>query len=338
MRLLSGGDEVRICLIGGCGHSGMVLEGIAKSPDQVLAGYSGTAADGLENVEEVMGRLGLKAARYENYEEMLDSGNPDICVVDNRFDGHGAAAAAALRRGIATYCEKPLALSLGGLKEVERAWKSKGALLWAMQTARYDPWFYTAHKLIKEGAVGEIRMINAQKSYRLGRRPDFYKSRATYGGSIPWVGIHAIDMVNFLAGRPVESVYALHSSGFNHGLGDLEMTGLVTMKLGGEVLASVNLDYLRPDAAPSHGDDRIRAAGTEGVLEVRSCKVYLIDGKGEREIPLLTPPTIWEAFVAACRGEEGMITAESSLEATRIALLARESADRGVPLGLSRQG
>ena len=326
--------KVKIGLFGGCGHFGRVLEGISKSEEQKLAGYGGTLDDGIVKVEETMAKHNLKAPRFNSVEELLDTIRPDIFVVDNRFDGHGRAALASLKRGIATYCEKPLALTLEELKELEDTAKSTGALLWAMQTARYDPWFYTAHSLIREGVIGQVRMVNAQKSYRLGRRPEFFKSRSSYGGTIPWLGIHGIDTAQFLAGSRVETVFALHSGEHNHGLGELEMTGLVTMKLSGEILASVNLDYLRPEAAPSHDDDRVRVAGTKGVLEVRARKLYVIDEKGEREVPLLSPPSIWDAFVAAVKGEEGLITTESSLASTRVALTARESADRGQPLDI----
>ena len=40
---------------------------------------------------------------------------------------------------------------------------------------------------------------------------------------------------------------------------------VLTMQNGG--VAAVTLDYLRPEAAPTHGDERLRIAGSEGVIE-----------------------------------------------------------------------
>src|SRR3954451_3298074 len=40
---------------------------------------------------------------------------------------------------------------------------------------------------------------------------------------------------------------------------------VLTMRNGG--VASVTLDYLRPEPAPTHGDERLRIAGTRGVIE-----------------------------------------------------------------------
>ncbi len=42
----------------------------------------------------------------------------------------------------------------------------------------------------------------------------------------------------------------------------------VLFKLDNGGTAMTNLDYLRPEPAPTHGDDRLRIAGSEGVLEV----------------------------------------------------------------------
>lgn len=320
---------MRVCIIGGCGHVGRVLEGIAASKgQQSLCAYSGTQEDRVDTVRAKMEALGLRAPYYENYEDMLEREKPDVCVVDNVFYRHAKAAAFSLSRGIATYCEKPLATTLEELSEVRAAWEAAHAPLWAMQTARYDAWFYTARQLVEQGAIGSVRMLNGQKSYRLGNRPPYYQSRATYGGSIPWVAIHSIDLILSLCDQPVQSVYALHTARENHDLGDLEISGQILLEMADDIYAGVNFDLLRPEGAPTHGDDRIRIAGTQGVLEVRANKVFLIDQSGESEPALLSPPTIWEAFVEYVGGKPGLITPESSLEATRIALLAREAADR----------
>ena len=62
---------------------------------------------------------------------------------------------------------------------------------------------------MRDGTVGQIRLMNAQKSYKLGRRNEFYKIRSTYGGTIPWVGSHAIDWLYWFSGEKFESVLPL---------------------------------------------------------------------------------------------------------------------------------
>ena len=143
--------KIKVCINGGCGHSGSVISGIAASGDtQVLCAYSGSDDDNLDSLRDRIAKAGLDAPYYEDFEYMLEKEKPDICVVDNVFHKHAKAAICSLSRGIATYCEKPLALDISSLEELSIVQAGSGALLWAMQSARYDPWFYTAHQLIKE--------------------------------------------------------------------------------------------------------------------------------------------------------------------------------------------
>ena len=321
---------MKVAIIGSCGHSGVALDGIEKSGGRdILCAYSGTFDDNIECLSARITDSRLGAVHYTDYCEMMDKEKPDICVVDNVFYKHKDAAVAALLRGIPTYCEKPLALDIDGLAQIEAAANKTGALLWAMQTARYDSWFYTAYNLIKRGAIGRVLMLNAQKSYRLGSRKQYYRKRETYGGTIPWVAIHSLDLIRFLSGSEPSSVYAFHSTSCNQGHGELESFGQIQLKLENGITASVNFDFLRPEGAPTHGDDRVRVLGSEGVIEVRDSKVYLIDKNGEGEPALLNPPNIWDAFMEAASGGQGLITTSDSIASTKVALIARESADRG---------
>jgi len=50
-------------------------------------------------------------------------------------------------------------------------------------------------------------------------------------------------------------------------LGCEDHAGLL-LRLANGGTATCHLDFLRPEAAPTHGDDGLRIAGSEGVLEV----------------------------------------------------------------------
>src|SRR5690606_40743306 len=100
----------------------------------------------------------------------------------------------------------------------------------------------------------------------------FFKTRKNYGGTIPWVGSHAIDWLHWFSGEEFQAVYATHSSLYNREHGDLEVSALCQFKFSNEVMGSVNIDYLRPQNAPSHDDDRIRVAGTQGEIGRASCR------------------------------------------------------------------
>ena len=94
-------------------------------------------------------------------------------------------------------------------------------------------------------------------------------------------------------------------------------------------MASVNADYFRPLSAPTHDDDRLRIAGSEGVVEYREGKVLLIDKNGRQELPLPKEQNIFEQFLRRIGGENTGVTPEEGFTVTRLALAARRAADTG---------
>ena len=104
------------------------------------------------------------------------------------------------------------------------------------------------------------------------------------------------------------------------------------MTMADGVSAQVSAVYLRPANAATHGDDRVRAAGTEGVIEVRGDQVWLINAQndGSSPVPLRECPMIFEDFIHTLEGYgTGALDLAESIADSRLALLARESADTG---------
>ena len=97
-------------------------------------------------------------------------------------------------------------------------------------------------------------------------------------------------------------------------------------------MAAINIDYYRPAAAPSHGDDRIRCAGTEGVIEVRENKIFLINKDGTQTFDPTEAPDLVEEFL------DGRVTLspEEIFYITRVSLAAREAADTGKTVQIER--
>ena len=100
-----------------------------------------------------------------------------------------------------------------------------------------------------------------------GERPEWMRHRASFSGTIPYIGIHMVDLMRFTAGRELMETVSFESRvGFPE-IGDMENTTATLFRLDNGGTASLHLDYLRPEAAPTHGDDRLRLAGTRGVVE-----------------------------------------------------------------------
>ena len=234
-----------------------------------------------------------------------------------------------MSRGAAVFCEKPVATTREDLDRLRATCDETQLHLAAMMGLRYDPAFYTAWRAVRDGAIGTVRILDARKSYKFGRRGDFYRSR-THGGTIPWIGSHAIDWILWFTGQRFLTVSAAHSSAYNRDHGELEMTALCQFTMTDEVLASVSIDTLRPSAAATHGDDRIRIAGTTGVIEVRDGQVYLINdqAEGRRVLPAACDRQVFADFVDHVEGKAtALLSTAETLAVTEACLLARQAAD-----------
>ena len=124
-------------------------------------------------------------------------------------------------------------------------------------------------------------------------------------------------------------VYARVSVSDNREHGELEMTALVAAVMDNGVLVSASIDYLRPSTAPTHGDDRARIAGTDGVIEVMKGEVTLINADGEQKLELIPMRGIFYDFALhLLDGEEALVNADQTFELTRACLAARDLADQ----------
>ncbi len=326
---------LKLVIVGSRGHFSYVVNGLSKLNNVQLAGVSTGCGDSPDRLLQCCDQLcGLTPTVYDSYMEMLDRVRPDIVCVDGPFERHAEMTIAALQRGASVFCEKPMATTLDDLERVRAAWEHAGRPhLASMTVMRYRAPFAKAYELVQEGAIGTIKLIKAQKSYKLKTRREFYRKRATYGGTIPWVGSHALDWILWFSGAGFKTLYANHTTTDNKGHEELEIAAQVQCVMHNGILAYASMDYLRPDIAPTHGDDRIRLAGTDGVLEIVHKVVTLINAKGTSTFDCNDTPDRdgFGDFVRHVTGEvKALLNADQAFELTEACLLARESADRGI--------
>lgn len=322
---------MKICFIGASGHYRYALDVIADNQELILCGISpGSKGENINELIECSNQINSKCKIYDNHISMLDEIKPDIAVINCYFGDHSKIILEALKRQIHVFVEKPISTSLEQLNIIKETWISSGVLLSAMLALRYEPHFYTAWKYVKRGRIGDIRLIHAQKSYKLGQRSDFYKNRQLYGGTIPWVGSHAIDWLYWFSGERFLSVYAGHSAMHNNGNGELETTAACFFNMTNEVLGTVSIDYMRPKNASTHDDDRLRIVGTKGIIEVFERNAYIINPQtvGMEQLTLENPGQIFSDFVNEINGiGKCLVSAPDSFIVTEASLKARLSAD-----------
>ena len=321
---------IKIGLIGLDGHQGSVLNTIAGSSELRLAAVSSERKDALD------GMRGSKAANpqtnfYSDWEEVLEKEKLDILCVCSTNDQHAEQIRAGAERGLHICSEKPLTTTLEDLEATRKAVAKAGVKLTMLLTMRFTAPYLCAKKIVAAGLIGEVCLATAQKSYKLGNRTEWMRCRRTFGGTIPFVGIHAMDLIRWTSGREFVECMAYHGNTGHPDMREMEDQASVLLKLDNGGSATTRIDYCRPAAAGTHGDDRLRLAGAKGGVEVMSNEVTLITESQGLTKPAMPPEQdLFADFVASIKGEkEHMISAEDCFRMTEVTIKARQAADNG---------
>jgi predicted dehydrogenase len=149
--------------------------------------------------------------RTETLEEAIDSAEAVVVASPNLL--HADQAEAALGRGRHVLVEKPLAVTVADAERVIAAAERARVICGVAMNLRFHPGVLELKRLVDEGALGDVRFVQASFGYDLRRwhpESDYrvgYSARADLGGGIVLDAIHELDYLIWFVG-PVETVVA----------------------------------------------------------------------------------------------------------------------------------
>lgn len=141
--------------------------------------------------------------RHASYEALAADPEVDAIYVATPHPMHKENTLTCLRAGKAVLCEKPFTINAAETQElIAEARQRKLFLMEAMWT-RFIPIVREAHRLIKEGAIGPVRMISADFGFRAGFDPTSRAfDPALGGGALLDVGIYPLSLASMILGTP----------------------------------------------------------------------------------------------------------------------------------------
>lgn len=323
---------MKVAFIGTLGHQGYAMSGVKSVEDcRVVALARSYPEEEIEVFLPQCEKFQTEAPKvYDDYREMLDREKPDVVSLAPRWHEHQQVSVECLKRDANVICEKPVAFTVEELAELREAYEqSKGDFI-GQHGMRYTPNYVAGYRALKDGLIGKPILITSQKSYGFSLdRPEFYKQRETYGGTLCWVAVHALDWTYWMVGG-FKTVYAAHTTIGNMGYGTCESSGVIAFELEQGGQGAINFDFLKAAKDPVRRD-ACRIAGEKGVIELKEERAHIVTHDEEpRELELPEDEPFFEEWVASIRGEGTCyLTAEDTFEVTRLALLALESADTG---------
>ncbi|MFN3275708.1 MAG: Gfo/Idh/MocA family protein [Paracoccus sp. (in: a-proteobacteria)] len=193
---------------------------IAARIDDRFALVAGALSSDPERARASAEAIGLDRS-YSDYREMAraEAARPDgiravAIVTPNHL--HMPVARAFLEAGIHVICDKPLTATLEQAEELVRVAQGSDALLILTHTYAGYPMIREARRLVAEGALGRIRLVQVEYAQDWLARPARSKqadwradpAQSGEGGAIADIGTHAAHLARYVSALPIEAVAA----------------------------------------------------------------------------------------------------------------------------------
>lgn len=191
---------IRVALMG-LGKMGLSHCAIINThPDVQLVAVCDTS----DYLLSVLGKhTGLKT--YKDYRRMLQSEALDAVIIATPSRHHAGMVRDALTAGLHVFCEKPFCLDADeGLQLAELA-EQKKRVNQVGYHHRFIATFHEARRLLELNVLGKLHHIRAEAHGPVVLKPKgstWRTSKNEGGGCLYDYASHAIDLVNYLVGRP----------------------------------------------------------------------------------------------------------------------------------------
>jgi predicted dehydrogenase len=251
---------------------------------------------------------------YNNYIEMLESGNVDAVVTTVPHYLHPEMGIEALKRNIHALCEKPAGVYTKQVKELNEYAASKPELTFGIFfNQRTNPLYQKLKELIDNGEIGKIRRTNW--IITTWWRPQGYYDqsawRATWGGEGGGVLVnqapHQIDLLQWICGMP-KKVYSNVKYGYQRNIAvEDEVTTILDYGNGATgVFITCTHDVL--------GTDRFEILGDKGKIVVDDSKKITIKRLNKPESEMSDTMSMQDVMKIFMGGNPSDIYTEEVLE------------------------
>jgi predicted dehydrogenase len=206
-------EPIRWGILGTGNIAHQFARGLADTPDAVLVAVGSRSIDTANTFAD---EFDIER-RHPAYEELADDDGVDAVYVSTPHPFHRDNSILLLEHGKAVICEKPFTINAGDAKAVIDVARQRDVFLMEAMWTRYLPAVVRARELIAEGAIGDVRMVQADFGFRAGVNPEGRLfNPALGGGALLDVGIYVISMASMILGpRPsqVESTTQIGETG-----------------------------------------------------------------------------------------------------------------------------
>ena len=248
-----------------------------------------------EKAEAFASKWGIAKA-HGSYRELIDDPDVDLVYVGTPHSHHFDVTKEALLAGKPCLVEKAFMANYRQAKEiVDLAHERKVFLAEAIWT-RYQPVVGMVRQLMKDGRIGEPRLLTATLGYSMGEKPRIMRPDLC-GGALLDLGVYALNFVRMFFPADIVS---MESQCVKSDTG-MDLTNAISMVLSDGMLCNLQ------SSAACVGDNIGVIAGTEGNLiidNINNPQQITVNGPDRTYIETIHVPkqiTGYEYQFVACR-------------------------------------
>ena len=177
--------------------------------------------------------------RYASNEELFADPEVQVVIIAANNNQHHDLVIQAARAGKDIICEKPVAMNVAELADMERVVEECGVKFTVHHQRRYDPDFRTMKDVYDSGTLGKVYSIKSGLYGFNGNMHDWHVYVAEGGGMLFDWGVHLLDQVLFMMpGVKLKSVYADLRNVINTEVDDYFK---IMMRFENDIIAEVEL-------------------------------------------------------------------------------------------------
>lgn len=195
---------------------------------------------------------------YGSYAEIIADADLDVLYLATPHPQHRAIAVAALRAGQGVLVEKTFTATVAGAEDVTTTARREGVFAMEAMWTRFQPAIVAARELIADGAIGEVRQLQADLGVDRPFDPtDWMFDPAQGGGAMLDLGVYPVSLAQYFLGTPdrVTTTGSLSPTGV-----DAEAGVLLGYADGRAAALLVSLRHHSPGSA--------RIVGTGGWIDI----------------------------------------------------------------------
>ncbi len=205
---------------------------------------------------------------YQTLEGMLEAEELDAVSIVTPDHLHRPHSTACFEAGCHVLQTKPLATNLEDGRAIVQAAEASDKVLMVAHERRFRTEVRAIKAILDSEELGEIihlRIDAIQDKRGQFRNSPWYASAEAGRTALVGTGIHEVDLMRYLVGKPITSV-----SAYSNRLGTLDFpkdkTTAALFQFEGGTIGQVTVTYEAHFAKGGHTDDHFRLIGTKGMI------------------------------------------------------------------------